>query len=186
MRLALHACQGPGQTSTYAVNRTCICLGSGAWHYCVESSLTSSLLGSKLKFGGTRRYSVSSDEHDEIEASTASLDPSTEHHGAGRGASRSPLVRAKSIANKLKDSLISTGSTSSQPETVWNARNNYAQDTQLLFKRKITRTYVLATSLRSYVELNYAGFRKILKKYAGPTVTATFADCIPQVRQGDR
>ncbi|KAL1949912.1 hypothetical protein VTO73DRAFT_8793 [Trametes versicolor] len=121
--------------------------------------------GSKLKFGGTRRYSVSSDEHDEIEASTASLDPNAEQHGAGRGASRSPLVRAKSIANKLKDSLISTGSTSSQPETVWNARNNYAQDTQLLFKRKITRTYVLATSLRSYVELNYAGFRKILKKY---------------------
>lgn len=62
---------------------------------------------------------------------------------------------------------------------MWNARNNYAQDTQLLFKRKITRTYVLATSLRSYVELNYAGFRKILKKYAclsDPRTPA--ADCI--------
>ncbi|KAI0636294.1 Sodium/sulfate symporter [Trametes polyzona] len=121
--------------------------------------------GSKLKFDAKRRYSMSSDEHDDLEASNMSLDPHTEHHGAGRGASKSPLVRAKSLASRLKDSIISTGSTSSQPETIWNARNNYAQDTQLLFKRKITRTYVLATSLRSYVELNYAGFRKILKKY---------------------
>ncbi|KAI9067720.1 Sodium/sulfate symporter [Trametes sanguinea] len=121
--------------------------------------------GSKLKIDTTkRRYSVSSDDHD-LEASIVSLDPNGDHAAASRGPSRSPLVRAKSLANKLKDSLISTGSTSGQPESVWTARNNYAQDTQLLFKRKITRTYVFATSLRSYVELNYAGFRKILKKY---------------------
>ncbi|OSC96955.1 Sodium/sulfate symporter [Trametes coccinea BRFM310] len=120
--------------------------------------------GSKLKIDTKRRYSVSSDDHD-LEASVASLDPNGDHAAASRGPSRSPLVRAKSLANKLKDSLISTSSTSGQPESVWTAKNNYAQDTQLLFKRKITRTYVFATSLRSYVELNYAGFRKILKKY---------------------
>ncbi|KAI0353693.1 Sodium/sulfate symporter [Trametes cingulata] len=121
--------------------------------------------GSRLKFDSKRRYSVSSDDRDDLEASVASLDPNVDRQGTGRGNSKSPLVRAKSLANKLRDSLISTGSTSSQPETVWTARNNYAQDTQLLFKRKITRTYVFATSLKSYVELNYAGFRKILKKY---------------------
>ncbi|CDO75104.1 hypothetical protein BN946_scf185010.g29 [Trametes cinnabarina] len=117
--------------------------------------------GSKLKVDTKRRYSVSSSDHD-MEASIASLDPHGDH---SRGPSKSPLVKAKSLASKLKDSLISTGSTSGQPESVWTAKNNYAQDTQLLFKRKITRTYVFATSLRSYVELNYAGFRKILKKY---------------------
>ncbi|KAI0648667.1 Sodium/sulfate symporter [Trametes meyenii] len=131
----------------------------------VSSATPAGPSGSKLKFDTKRRYSVSSDEHEEIEASVASLDPNGDSHAAVRGPSRSPLVRAKSLANKLKDSIISTGSTSSQPETVWTSRNNYAQDTQLLFKRKITRTYVFATSLRSYVELNYAGFRKILKKY---------------------
>ncbi|KAI0667948.1 Sodium/sulfate symporter [Trametes maxima] len=131
----------------------------------VSSATPAGPSGSKLKFDTKRRYSVSSDEHEELEASVASLDPNGDGHVAGRGPSRSPLVRAKSLANKLKDSIISTGSTSSQPETVWTSRNNYAQDTQLLFKRKITRTYVLATSLKSYVELNYAGFRKILKKY---------------------
>lgn len=49
-------------------------------------------------------------------------------------------------------------------ETIWNSRSNYAWDIQLLFKRRITNLYLTATSLRSYVELNYSGFRKILKK----------------------
>ena len=111
----------------------------------------------------TRRLSVSSDEQDDLEASTASLDPNV---GAGRGASKSPLVRARALASKLRDSIVSTSSTG--PETVWTARNNYAWDMQLLFKRKITNLYVLATSLRAYVELNYAGFRKILKKCVDP------------------
>ena len=38
-------------------------------------------------------------------------------------------------------------------------------DIQLLFKRRIANIYLSLTSLRSYVELNYSGFRKILKKY---------------------
>ncbi|KAM5544077.1 hypothetical protein V8D89_002263 [Ganoderma adspersum] len=114
-----------------------------------------------------RRHSVSSDEHDDIEASTASLDPNAgpSSGGAGRGSSRSPLVKARAIARTLKDSILSAGSQPGQPETVWTAQNNYSWDVQLLFKRKITNTYVLATSLKSYLELNYSGFRKILKKY---------------------
>ena len=105
-------------------------------------------------------------EHDNIEASVASLEPNggPSGSGLGRGSSKSPLVKARAIARTLKDSLISTAS-SNVPETVWTARNNYAQDTQLLFKRKITNLYVVATSLKSYIELNYSGFRKILKKY---------------------
>ncbi|TBU27768.1 Sodium/sulfate symporter [Dichomitus squalens] len=109
---------------------------------------------------------LSDDEHEDIEASVASLEPNggPSGTGVGRGSSKSPLVRARAIARTLKDSLISTTS-SNLPESVWTARNNYAQDTQLLFKRKITNLYVVATSLKSYIELNYSGFRKILKKY---------------------
>lgn len=65
---------------------------------------------------------------------------------------------AKNIANKIfsKDN--------NSPVTVWNAKNNYAMDIQLLFKRRITNVYLSLVSLRSYVELNLTGFRKILKK----------------------
>ncbi len=101
----------------------------------------------------------------------ASLDPNAgpSNAGAGRGSSRSPLVKARTIARTLKDSILSTGSQPGQPETVWTAQNNYAWDIQLLFKRKITNIFVLATSLKSYIELNYSGFRKILKKWVEVT-----------------
>lgn len=49
--------------------------------------------------------------------------------------------------------------------TIWTARSDYAYDTRLLFKRRITNLYIHFTNLKSYVELNYSGFRKIIKKY---------------------
>lgn len=36
---------------------------------------------------------------------------------------------------------------------------------RLLFKRRIRDLYTAFTNLRSYVEVNYSGFRKIIKKY---------------------
>ena len=49
-------------------------------------------------------------------------------------------------------------------DTTWTSHTDYAWDTRLLFKRRITNLYVLAFSLKSYAEMNYSGFRKILKK----------------------
>lgn len=49
--------------------------------------------------------------------------------------------------------------------TVWTARNDYAYDTRVLFKRRITTSYIAFTNLRSYIDINYSGFRKIIKKY---------------------
>ena len=122
---------------------------------------------------GNRRYSLSSNEDNmDLEASIASLrsqatqDPSSSQLlppvEQARGASRSPIRAARVAAAKIfgKDSVTSN----TLPETVWTARNNYALDVQLLFKRRIATLYLSLTSLRSYVELNYSGFRKILKK----------------------
>jgi phosphate transporter len=58
----------------------------------------------------------------------------------------------------------SVTSSTSVPENVWTSKSDYAYDTRLLFKRRITTLYITVTSLKSYVEVNYSGFRKILKK----------------------
>ena len=102
-----------------------------------------------------RRYSHSSEDHERgLEDSLISL--------PGKS---SALGKARTLANRivnLKDSVTSAGSAS---ETIWNSRSNYATDTRLLYKRRITALYTSFTSLKSYVEVNYSGFRKILKKY---------------------
>ncbi|KIJ62970.1 hypothetical protein HYDPIDRAFT_182597 [Hydnomerulius pinastri MD-312] len=105
------------------------------------------------------RWSISSSEGvaGDMEASTHSLNP------RGSSASKSPMSRARDLANRfrgMKDSIASLGE-----ETVWTAKTSYAWDTRLLFKRRITNLYVAVSALKSYVEVNYSGFRKILKKY---------------------
>ncbi|KAJ3935290.1 MAG: SPX domain-containing protein [Lentinula lateritia] len=99
-----------------------------------------------------QRHSISSSEG-EMEDSLASLRRSI-----------SPNRTMQKLANTfslMKDSVTSSGLS----ETIWTARTNYAYDTRLLFKRRITNLYVSFSSLRSYVEVNYSGFRKVLKKY---------------------
>ena len=60
---------------------------------------------------------------------------------------------------------ISPSRSSVLPTSIWNSRANYARDIRMIYKRRITTLFLNATSLRSYVELNWTGFRKILKKY---------------------
>lgn len=85
-------------------------------------------------------------------------------NGTGSEPNRSPLQKARALANKLVPHVRTSTTSDPRADTVWTAKNNYARDTQLLFKRRITKLYVSTILLRSYVELNYSGFRKILKK----------------------
>jgi len=62
----------------------------------------------------------------------------------------------------LKDGLTSP---SVHEPTIWTSHSDYAYDIRLLYKRRITNLYISLTNLRSYVEINYSGFRKIIKKY---------------------
>jgi phosphate transporter len=136
-----------------------------------------------------RRVSVSSTEENlDLEASLASIgrsfpapvpegeEPrprqrvsrSGTRDGESLGRSRSQTVGVRGIANRLRSSIASLGSPSApvpgNGETIWTSKKNFATDTQLLFKRRITNLYVQVSALRSYVELNYSGFRKVLKK----------------------
>lgn len=72
------------------------------------------------------------------------------------------LSKISTTFNNLRESLSSVHD---QDNTVWTARSGDAYDIRLLFKRRITNLYISFTNLRSYIEVNYAGFRKIVKKY---------------------
>jgi len=100
--------------------------------------------------GVERRHSISSVDGDN------GLD---ESYLSGNGR-KGPLGKIAARITNLRDSLDS----SNHGETIWTARSNYAYDTRLLFKRRITTLYISFTNLRSYVEINYSGFRKIIKK----------------------
>lgn len=115
------------------------------------------------------RYSISSSDGNgtDLEASAASvrqaphIQINTFPRGAGDG--RSPKGRTRTLGTKI-NSMIDSLTSSISGDTVWTAKNDYALDTRILFKRKITALYISVSALKSYVEINYSGLRKILKK----------------------
>ncbi|KAG8689433.1 low-affinity phosphate transporter, partial [Ceratobasidium sp. 395] len=113
-------------------------------------------------------------ENMDLEASVASLRTPASDSGAGprspsqrraRGASLS-MISQKTPLNTIMR-LVKPNAHNSPVvgESIWQLRTPAATDIQMLFKRRITTLYISLTSLKSYVELNYTGFRKILKKY---------------------
>ncbi|KAG9014908.1 low-affinity phosphate transporter [Tulasnella sp. 427] len=111
-----------------------------------------------------RRSSAGSYDYD-VEASVPSLN--RRRANSSSGWESSPRAAPKT---PLEQVFRFMGVTSDEPETIWTARTDYALDTRMLFKRRITTLYISATSLRSYVELNQTGFRKVLKKYEKVTM----------------
>lgn len=115
--------------------------------------------------GHSRRLSTDSYDYD-IEASVPSMRRSVNLPDGEMGPSRtasSPRTTLKPLSDMFRFASLRGGS-DDQPETVWNAKTDQARDTRILFKRRLTSLYISATSLRSYVELNQTGFRKVLKK----------------------
>ena len=93
-------------------------------------------------------------------------------HTFARNKRRSTSAGIASTFQSFKDTFTSGGPSASTTalldsdlDSIWTSQSNYAYDTRLLLKRRITKLYISLTELRSYTELNYTGFRKIIKKY---------------------
>lgn len=82
----------------------------------------------------------------------------------GTGRPRRPTI-SKIITNPRTALANIFSSPETKAENIWSSKSATAHDARMLFKRRISNTYSMATNLKSYVELNYSGFRKILKKF---------------------
>jgi hypothetical protein len=95
-------------------------------------------------------------------ASMSSMEDIHPEPDASPKPAKGTLGRLSHTFNNLRESFSSSHDLE---HTVWTARSDYAYDTRLLFKRRIRNLYIAFTNLRSFVEVNYSGFRKIIKKY---------------------
>ncbi|KAG9127238.1 low-affinity phosphate transporter [Ceratobasidium sp. 392] len=119
-------------------------------------------------------HSTTRPDNMDLEASVASLRAPGSDSGTGprspsqrraRGASMS-MISQKTPLNTIMRLVKPNPSASTVVGgSIWQLRTPAATDIQMLFKRRITTLYISLTSLKSYIELNYTGFRKILKKY---------------------
>lgn len=81
------------------------------------------------------------------------------------GSGKRPVSALVNLIDKVVPRRASFSQSPILPDDIWNANTAYARDIRILFRRRITTLYNTATALRSYAELNYSGFRKILKKF---------------------
>ncbi|KAF8177128.1 SPX domain-containing protein [Mycena galopus ATCC 62051] len=112
--------------------------------------------------------SSSSDGHAYAAHDSPGGSPTVAHHTPAMMTNpTTPMGTLGRLRNKLTPDFMRSSITSSVlgGENVWTSKSDFAYDTRLLFKRRITTLYITVTSLRSYVEINQSGFRKILKKY---------------------
>ena len=80
------------------------------------------------------------------------------------------------IAGRLMNIPVRDSITLHPTESVGAAGTGYAWDMRLLFKRRITNLFISFSSLKSYVEVNHSGFRKILKKFVSDTSVNRLSD----------
>ncbi|THH04259.1 hypothetical protein EW145_g5656 [Phellinidium pouzarii] len=111
--------------------------------------------------GNQRRHSISSSEDNlDLEASLASLGQIPENDPLQTNvpdSSTSPKRTRVALASMFN--LVKSGgslSSSIVPDTIWTAKTNYAYDTRILFKRRITTLYNKLTSLRAYDKIMYS------------------------------
>ncbi|KAF9522838.1 SPX domain-containing protein [Crepidotus variabilis] len=79
--------------------------------------------------------------------------------------SRDPLSHSQSYSRDRGLSRSQSAHPQDRDRSIWSSPTDYAYDIRLLYKRRITHLFISLTNLRSYIEINHSGFRKILKKY---------------------
>lgn len=89
------------------------------------------------------------------------------HPSLGNNATsnRAPNLRTRrSLANRvMTGSFLTDGEDSSNPQA-WDGLSDWAIDTRIMFKRRLASLFTSLSELKQFVDLNYTGFRKVIKK----------------------
>ncbi|KAJ7082710.1 SPX domain-containing protein [Mycena belliarum] len=125
----------------------------------------SSSLGPRISLSASGSRRITEESPARYHRHSVSSNSSDGHPDIIPNSPTAPFGTLGKLASKLTPNFMHASITSSILENVWTSKSDYAYDTRLLFKRRITTLYISVTSLKSYVEINYSGFRKILKKY---------------------
>lgn len=76
----------------------------------------------------------------------------------------SGLRTRRSLANRMMTgSFLTDGEDSSNPQA-WDGLSDWAIDTRIMFKRRLASLFTSLSELKQFVDLNYTGFRKVIKK----------------------
>jgi phosphate transporter len=159
--------------SFFKIVRFCGHIGSNVRDVSILAGSTSRAHEGRGGSPSDLRYSVS--DYGDVTQHAAAAS-----HSVGRTSGTSPdarrrrrresdAIRKRRISlSDIIDRVVPRRNSVSSPmdvqESIWAAKTNYARDVRMLYKRRITTLYITAVDLRAYTELNFSGFRKILKK----------------------
>ncbi|GJN93376.1 hypothetical protein Rhopal_006430-T1 [Rhodotorula paludigena] len=84
----------------------------------------------------------------------------------GRRGSIRPLMGRRALSNSLltteEEGLMSAGAGGAG---VWDGLSDWAIDTRIMYKRRLAGLFTSLSELKQFVDLNYTGLSKVLKKY---------------------
>lgn len=92
------------------------------------------------------------------------VSPSRPPWSASRFSSSRTPRRPRALSHSTSEDM-DTSTRAGGPPSIWTTSRDYVVDVAMLYKRRMTELFTNLSELKSYVNLNQTGFRKILKKY---------------------
>ncbi|GAA6050403.1 hypothetical protein JCM3770_004020 [Rhodotorula araucariae] len=88
---------------------------------------------------------------------------------SARAVAHRPRLAKQRGTSRLSNSLLTTEEeglmTGAGAGAVWEGLSDWAIDTRIMYKRRLAGLFTSLSELKQYVDLNYTGLSKVLKKY---------------------
>ncbi|GAA5896517.1 hypothetical protein JCM8208_004221 [Rhodotorula glutinis] len=134
-----------------------------------SASETGDLLGLEEEDGAEEAIDEEEEDADEEESRSRAGAQQPARVGGGRGGGSRPRLSSKRGMSRLSNSLLTTEEeglmSGAAGGAVWEGLSDWAIDTRIMYKRRLASLFTTLSELKQYVDLNYTGLSKVLKKY---------------------